>query len=128
MAKYYVRFGQLDLVLESDSPPQAALAAMDRVLTPHLWIYDDSELSPTECLQHLMMEALLHLPTEISVSEQGFEGRDAVQISTPETIESWHALMVGVQRLFQSAGVNRTIAVLAGKAAATALERVNKPR
>lgn len=114
MAKFYVQCGQTELVINSDALDSAALAMIDRILAPHLWIYDDPELSEMECRQHLMLEALMHLPTEIRVSEQGFGREDAATISVPETIQSWHALMVAVRRLFCEAGLNRSVAVLAG--------------
>ncbi|WP_286177319.1 hypothetical protein [Stieleria mannarensis] len=114
MAKFYVQCGQTDLVLSSDAAESAALAMIDRILGPHLWIYDDPDLSELECRQHLMLEALMHLPTEISVSEQGFDRVDARKFPVPETIHTWHALMIGMRRLFRQAGLDRSVAVLAG--------------
>jgi hypothetical protein len=114
MAKFYVQCGQTDLVLSSDSPESAALAMTDRLLTPHLWIYDDPKLSELDCRQHLMLEALMHLPTEIRISEQGFNRTDFDSVSVPETIHTWHALMVGIRRLFVQAGLDRRVAVLTG--------------
>ena len=114
MAKFYVWCGKTELVLTSQSRPSAALGLMDRILTPHLWIYDDPDLSERDCLEHLMLEALLHLPTEIHLSERGFESPDRISVSVPETIQRWHALMVGMRRLFVAAGLNRSVAVLAG--------------
>jgi hypothetical protein len=114
MAKFYVQCGQTDLVLTNDSSESAGLAMIDRLLEPHLWIYDDPKLGEMECQQHLMLEALMHLPTEIRVSQQGFNRSDAESISVPETIQMWHALMVGIRRLFAKAGLDRKVAVLAG--------------
>lgn len=114
MAKFYVQCGTTELVISSDCSDSAALAIIDRVLTPHVWIYDDPDLSELECRQHLMLEALMHLPTEIRVSQQGFNRQDAQAFSVPETIHSWHALMVGMRRLFSAAGLDRSVAVLAG--------------
>lgn len=126
MSKYYIQCGNVDLVLESESPAQAALSALDRALAPHIWIYDDPGLTPEDCLQHLMLEALLHMPTDISVSERGLGGADAVRVPIPETIQTWHALMVGVRRLFLAAGIDRTVAVLAGAGASG--EAFHRPR
>ena len=114
MAKFYVQCGHTELVLSSDSSESAALAMVDRILAPHLWIYDDSGLSELDCRQHLMLEALMHLPTEVHVSQQGFGRGDAEAISVPETIGTWHALMIGMRRLFSAAGLDRSVAVLAG--------------
>ena len=113
MAKFYVQCGQTDLVLTSDSTESAALAMIDRLLEPHRWIYDDPNLGEMECQQHLMLEALMHLPTEILISQQGFDRSDAQSISVPETIQMWHALMVGIRRLIVRAGLDRKVAVLA---------------
>ncbi|OYP28935.1 hypothetical protein [Rhodopirellula sp. MGV] len=127
MAKYYVGCGQTELVLESESIESAALAVMDRVLVPHLWIYDDPGLSDRDCLEHLMLEALLHLPTEILVSEIGFGGRDQISIPLPDTIQQWHNFMVGMREIFTEAGLERSVAVLAGSeviAEATSVRRL----
>jgi hypothetical protein len=114
MSKFYVQCGATELVLSSDSSDSAALAMIDRLLSPHLWIYDDPGLSEFECRQYLMLEALMHLPTEIRISQQGFGRTDAETRSVPETIQSWHGLMVGMRRLFSEAGLRRSVAVLAG--------------
>ena len=126
MAKFYVQCGATELVLTSDSSESAALAMIDRILAPHLWVYDDPDLSESECRQHLMLEALMHLPTEIRVSQQGFDRADSETISVPETIQCWHALMIGMRRLFSEAGLDRSVAVLAG---ACVIDRaVTRPR
>lgn len=117
MAKYYAQCGWIRLVLTTDSVESAALAIMDRALQPHLWVYDDPDLSERDCRTHLMLEALLHLPTEIRISERGFESEDVCLVSVPETIHAWHGLIVGMRRLFAQAGLTRTAAVLAGAGA-----------
>lgn len=114
MPKFYVQCGSVDLILATDSVESAAMAIIDRLLTPHLWVYDDEELTETDCHQHLMLEALLHLPTEISISEKGYDRDDAHRVSVPETITQWHKLMIGMRRLFALSGLDRTVAVLAG--------------
>jgi hypothetical protein len=129
MAKFYVQCGWSRLILDSDGPESAALAIIDRILAPHLWIYDAPDLSERDCLAHLMLEALLHLPTEMRISERGFDNSAATPVSVPETIATWHALMVGMRRLFAQAGLNRTISVLAGAGAVQqAVARTHRPR
>ncbi|MEM0925731.1 MAG: hypothetical protein AAGJ83_06820 [Planctomycetota bacterium] len=142
MGKFYVQCGWEKLVLATDVAESAALCMIDRLLSPHLWIYDDPELSELDCHQHLMLEALLHLPTEIRVSERGFDryGADAASpksfqreqtdaaFSVPEMIVRWHKLMVGMRRLFAEAGVPRSVAVLAGAQAIEETFRSVKPR
>ncbi|MEM6474224.1 MAG: hypothetical protein AAF802_32095, partial [Planctomycetota bacterium] len=114
MAKFYVQCGWENLVLATDVAESAALCIIDRILAPHLWIYDDPDLSELDCHRHLMVEALLHLPTEIQVSERGFDQGETLKFSVPEMIVRWHKLMIGMRRLFVEAGIPRSVAVLAG--------------
>ncbi len=114
MAKFYVQCGPLKIILTADSPSQAAISALDRFLQPHLWIYDDAMLSEQECRDHLMLEALMHLDPTLRISERGFDGSDAMQIGTPDAIDQWHSLMVGMRRLFIEAGLgHRTVVEVA---------------
>ena len=105
MPKFYVQCGPIETILDSDSPQTAAINALDAVLQSHLWIYDDWGLSEKDCKIHLMLEALLYLDPSIRISEQGFGRADAIEIGTPETVEAWHRLMVGLKRLFVAAGL-----------------------
>jgi hypothetical protein len=115
MAKFYVQCGSVEVIITADSVEQAALSALDRSLQQHLWIYDDEGLSQADCRLHLMLEALLHLSPTIKISEQGFDRQDAFEIGTPETVEHWHQLMVGMNRLFIAAGLApRPMASIAG--------------
>ena len=115
MAKYYVQCGPIQTILQADSVGQAALSAIDLSLQSHLWIYDDPDLAEQTCHDHLMLEALMHLEPAIRVSERGFNRRDAVTVGTPETIEHWHELMIGMKRLFNEAGLSpRSMAIVAG--------------
>ena len=114
MAKYYVQCGCVEMVLQADTIEKAALSAIDQALQSHLWIYDDEGLTQSDCQDHLMLEALLHLEPAIKVSEQGFGRSDASEIGTPETILHWHQLMIGMRQLFQIAGLGgRTMAGVA---------------
>lgn len=105
MAKFYVQCGNLRVVLAADSVECAAMAGLERALQSHLWIYDDLDLSDDDCRMHLMLEALMHLQPTVRVSEQGFDRDDAVAVGTPETIDRWHRLMIGINRLFVAAGL-----------------------
>ena len=106
MAKYYVQCGPIQSILLADSVDQAALVAIDRVLQNHLWIYDDPELTEPHQRDHLMLEALLHLEPTIRISERGFNRGDADAVGTPETVDQWHCLVVGISRLFVAAGLS----------------------
>jgi hypothetical protein len=118
MAKFYVQCGPVRTVLNASSAAQAALAALDQSLQVHLWIYDDAGLSEQECRDHLMLESLLHLDPAVRVSELGFDRSDAEWIGTPETVDAWHRLMVGMNRLFIAAGLPpRQMAAVAAKTA-----------
>lgn len=115
MAKFYVQCGPVELILVADSIRQAALAAIDKSLQSHLWIYDDAGLSHHDRRDHLMIEALMHLDPTIRISEKGFNRTDATIVGTPETIDAWHRLMVGMNQLFIAAGLApRTMAAVAG--------------
>ncbi|MGB7347106.1 MAG: hypothetical protein WBD20_22975 [Pirellulaceae bacterium] len=129
MAKYYVQSGNIEVVLQADSVEKAALAAVDQSLQSHLWIYDDADLSEADCRDHLMLEALLHMEPSIRVSERGFHRDDAEQIGTPEMIQHWHKLMVGMRRLFVIAGLgNRTMGAVASDQPQTQVSLPRLPR
>ena len=105
MAKYYLQCGSNRQIRSAASAQQAALSFMDLVLQAHLWIYDDPALTESDCRDHLMMEALLHLEPTIRVSQRGYDRQDAQLVGTPETIQQWHSLMVAVTRLLVDAGL-----------------------
>jgi len=104
MPKFYVQCGSIEVVLLADRPESAALAALDRALQTHGWIYSDPRLNDQTRHDHLVLEALLHLDPQIRVSERGFERTDADQIGTPEIIHQWHALMTAINRLCTTVG------------------------
>lgn len=115
MPKFYVQCGPVEVILAAESVSCAALAALDRMLGQHLWIYDDAGLSDHDRHAHLMIEALLHLDPVVRISECGFDREDAQTVGTPETVEMWHGLMTGMNRLFVSAGLMpRNMAAMAG--------------
>lgn len=105
MSKYYVQCGPIEVILIAESEDQAAMAALDRMLQNHLWIYDDAGLTDGDRRDHLMLEALFHLDPVIRISEQGFDRSDAIWVGTPETVDRWHRLMTGMNRLFVAAGL-----------------------
>ena len=105
MPKYYVQCGPIQTILLADSVDHAATCALDSTLQNHLWIYDDPGLSEQNQHDHLMLEALMHLDATVRISERGFDRPDAFVVGTPEAVESWHALMVGMNRLFVAAGL-----------------------
>ncbi len=128
MAKFYVQCGSIETILAADSAESAAMNALDQMLQTHLWIYDDSGLSEQDCRDHLMIEALLHLEPSVRISEQGFHRDDAIQIGTPETIEMWHRLIVGMKRLFASAGLATRSMTSIGSAPIAAFTAPRMPR
>ncbi len=115
MGKYYVQCGPIRNVMTGGSADHAAMSALDTMLQQHIWIYDDPGLSEPDRLTHLMLEALLHLEPVATVSERGFGGADSVSVGVPETIQQWHQLMVGMNRLFVAAGLApRPMSAVAG--------------
>jgi hypothetical protein len=129
MPKFYVQCGPIQTILIADSLEQAALSGLDRTLQTHLWIYDDPGLNERDCRDHLMLEALCHLQPLVRVSERGFDRADAQLIGTPETIDRWHRLMAGMNRLFIAAGLApRSMAAVATSAAGDVGFRPRQPR
>jgi hypothetical protein len=129
MSKFYVQCGPVEIVLAADSIDHAAMAVIDRALQPHLWIYDDAGLSELDRRDHLMIEALVHLDPEIRVSERGFNRPDSVFIGTPETVDRWHQLMTGINRMLVAAGLApRTMDVAEGTRTASLRVRRSRPR
>ncbi len=105
MSKFYIQSGSLRLVLNSESPLLAAISAVDNLLNPHVWIYDDLSLRDEVRRDHLMVEALCHLDAVIRLSEKGFDREDAMILGTPEVVEEWHLLMKRLSGLYQAAGL-----------------------
>jgi len=105
MAKYYVQCASYSLIIDAADAAAAAMHLIDTAMQPHLWIYDDSGLSQQDRHDHLMLEALLHLGPEITVSEQGFHRPDARRVGTPDTVSAWHRTMAGVSNLLVSVGL-----------------------
>ncbi len=129
MSKFYVQCGPIQTILAADSVEHAALSALDHTLQNHLWIYDDPDLTEQDRRDHLMLEALLHLEPIIRVSERGFDRADAQHSGTPETIDRWHRLMVGMNRLFIAAGLQpRLMAEVATGTTENAVIRPRRPR
>lgn len=105
MAKFYVQCGIRSLVVEAMDAEAAAMHSVDLAMQPHLWIYDDAGLSDADRHGHVMLEALMHMATEIRVSEQGFDRVDAMCLETPDMVAQWHQTMVGLARLMMAAGL-----------------------
>lgn len=127
MAKFYVQCGCSRGIVDSDDPQQAALALVDLLVQPHVWVYEDPSMNPSACRDHLLIEALLHLEPTIKVSERGFDRIDAQLVPTSETMDQWHALMVAASKLLSDAGlVTRDIASVAsvGPQTSTSLPRL----
>jgi hypothetical protein len=99
MAKFYVQCGEEKLVLAAKTGEAAAAALIGRILAPHLWIYAHPHFGPEECRQHLMLEALLTLPTEIRWSERGFDRLDARRLGVPETISGLHRRALAAKQI-----------------------------
>lgn len=105
MAKFYVQCGVRSLVVDAMDMQAAAMHMVDLAMQPHLWIYDDQDLTNGQRHDHVMLEALLHMAPEIRVSEQGLDRLDAVVHGTPEILQVWHQTMSAVGKLFTAAGL-----------------------
>ena len=131
MPKFYVQCGPQRSIIQAGDRFDAVMHLIDRALQDHLWIYDDVDLSDADRRRHLLIEALLHLDPAVRISEQGFDREDASVHPTPEAVTQWHALMVGVSRLFEAAGLPpRSFSTVAatGSSPSDAVLRSHRPR
>jgi hypothetical protein len=106
MPKFYVACGSVEWIVEAESARQAAMRLMDEVLGSHIWIYDDAALSEQDRRDHLVIETLLHLGTEVRVSQRGSQRCDAGVFGVPELLDDWDRMMTAVSRLFVAAGLS----------------------
>ncbi|MEZ6134744.1 MAG: hypothetical protein R3C53_07535 [Pirellulaceae bacterium] len=106
MSKFYVSCGTHTLVVAAESAQQAAMRLIDELLAAHAWIYEDETLDEQTRREHLVFEALLHLASEVHVSERGLGRTDAGQFGVPELLDEWHQLMTAVSKLFAAAGID----------------------
>ena len=105
MSKFYVACGSQTLVVAAESAKQAAMRLIDETMAAHIWIYDDADLSEQNRRDHLVLEALLHLGSSISVSERGMGKSDAGTFGVPELLDEWHRLMVCIHLMLVTAGL-----------------------
>ena len=106
MPKFYVTCGSHQLITEAPTAKCAATKLVDQLLAPHVWIYDDRDLSEQDRRDHLVLEALLHMGSSLAVSERGIGKSDAGEYEVPEMIDEWHKLMTGISRLFVQVGID----------------------
>lgn len=104
-AKFYVCCGCHQWVVSTDSAESAAMQLIDQLLATHAWIYDDPQLSPQQRRDHLVLESLLHLASEVQVSQRGFGRSDAGRFGVADLLDRWDRLMTAVSRLFVAAGM-----------------------
>ncbi len=105
MSKYYVECGSQSLVTTASCAQHAAMRLIDEAFGTHVWIYEDEQLTEQERRDHLVLEALLHLGTSVSVSERGHGRTDAGTFEVPELIDQWHKLMTGLSKMFSDVGL-----------------------
>lgn len=105
MPKFYVTCGSVEWIVQAESPRQAAMRLMDEMLGAHAWIYDDAELTEQDRRDHLVIETLLHLGTEVRVSQRGAQRCESGVFGVPELLDEWDRLMTAVSRLFVAAGL-----------------------
>lgn len=106
MPKFYVTCASQTLLIEAATARQAAMRLMDEIMGVHIWIYDDNGLTETQRRDHLVLEALLHLSSTVSVSEQGFQKNEAGLFGVPELLDEWHRLMTSIARVMVAAGLD----------------------
>ncbi|QDV22317.1 hypothetical protein [Aureliella helgolandensis] len=106
MSKFYATCGSHTLTISAPSARHAAMRLIDEVMAAHIWIYDDADLSEQDRRDHVVLEALLHLSTVVSVSEIGAGRREAGAFEVPQMIDEWHRLMTGISRMLTSSGID----------------------
>ncbi len=106
MSKFYATCGSHALVVTALTARHAALKLLDQTLAVHVWIYEDVTLSEQDRRDHLVLEALMHLESSVSVSERGLGRSEAGRFEVPELLEEWHRLMVGISRLLTASGLD----------------------
>jgi len=105
MPKFYASCGSQNLVVAADTAEQAAMRLIDELLAAHVWIYEDALLRDQDRRDHLILEALMHLDTTVSVSERGNGHYEAGLFGVPELLDHWHRLMSAVSKALSSAGL-----------------------
>lgn len=93
MTKFYVSSGNQSLTLIAPSAASAAMELVDRLLSPHRWIYREPSLRQQDRRDHVILEALLNLDSTIKVSWRGLGRNDAGEFEVPELLDQWHAEM-----------------------------------
>ena len=106
MPKFYASCGSNAVIVDALTADQAAMRLIDEAMAPHAWIYEDPDLSPRECRDHLVLEALMHLGSTVAVSEQGFGRAEVGSFEVPELLNDWHKLMTAIRGLFVAVGLN----------------------
>ncbi len=100
LTKFYVTCGPKRFVVAAPSPRQAAVRLVDSVMSAHAWVYYDPGLSQTHRRDHVVLEALLRMDSEILVSERGHGRGESGKFEVPQLLDEWHQLMSAVARLF----------------------------
>jgi len=99
MPKFYVESGSVKMVIASEDAQRAVLWMVHRVMESLGPIYNDDALTEDQRLDSVIIESLLDLDHEISVSEQGFGRDDMERCDTFDIIMYWHQLMTALSRL-----------------------------
>jgi len=99
MAKYYVESGSVKMVIASEDAQRSVLWMVHRVMESLGPIYNDDSFTEDQRLDSVIIESLLDLDHEISVSEQGFGRDDMEKYETFDIIMYWHQLMTALSRL-----------------------------
>lgn len=85
MAKFYIKSGPVQLILEADNPLQAAVRAFQ-------WTCDRQATIDVDCPLAHIQEAESRgwqMHEEILVSERGFDSLDAVALDTLLVVAAW---------------------------------------
>lgn len=100
MAKFYVRSGKLNKILQADDSAGAALWAVHTIAADLTAIYDDPWMTNEERLALVLEHGFSCLGEELAISERGF-AEESVECSydTFETLMHWHQWMTALSRI-----------------------------
>ena len=99
MAKYYVQSGTMRSVVQAESSRKAALWAVHQAMLQVLPIENDDRQTPESKSERACESGVAVLSGKVSVSERGFDARDAKSVPTLQIVSEWNEMVTTLDRL-----------------------------
>ena len=99
MAKYYVESGTLRTVVQAESTRKAAIWAIHQAMQQVLPVDDQAGDTPQSKSERMSGRQVAVLSGRVTVSERGFDRRDATSLSTLEVVTQWNQMVSTLDRL-----------------------------